>query len=205
MEHQAHYSNLRRELAYLVTWATAATSAQFPGTNPLSLMDMSERGGETPGAMVGQLRHPEGTHINGNDIDIAYYQTGPDNQGRVVCDNDGYFCTSPPNVLDATRTAYFMIRLLDSPHVRVIGVDTLIAPELFSAAQALRAQGVVTQAEVNRLESYTAYGEGWPFHHHHMHFSWNWEDGYEGRSVEPPEGCIVDVAQDPYAALAQPF
>ncbi|MBN93317.1 MAG: hypothetical protein CL928_04490, partial [Deltaproteobacteria bacterium] len=90
VEHQAHYSNLRREVAYLVRYATAAVEDTFPGTNPLSLMDMGESDGSTPGAMVGQLRHPEGTHVYGNDIDIAYYQTGPDNQGRAVCDNDGY-------------------------------------------------------------------------------------------------------------------
>ncbi len=205
VEHQAHYSNLRREVAYLITWATEETASQFPGTNPLSLMDLSERGGETPGAMVGQLRHPEGTHINGNDADIAYYQTGADNEGRAVCANDGYFCTSTPNILDATRTAFFMIRLMDSPHLRVIGVDTMIATELMSAANALRSQGVVTQSEVTRLDNYMAWGEGWPFHHHHMHFSWDWEDGYEGRSADAPEGCIIDEALDPYAPVAQPL
>ena len=205
VEHQAHYSNLRREVAYLMTWATAETAAQFPGTNPLSLMDMSERGGETPGAMVGQLRHPEGTHINGNDVDIAYYQTGADNEGRAVCANDNYFCTSPPNILDATRSAFFMIRLMDSPHLRVIGVDTMIATELLAAANSLRAQGVVTQSEVTRLDNYMAWGEGWPFHHHHMHFSWDWEDGYEGRSADTPEGCIIDEVRDPYAPVAQPL
>ncbi len=205
VEHQAHYSNLRREVAYLVTWATEQTAAQFPGTNPLSLMDMSERGGETPGSMVGQLRHPEGTHINGNDIDIAYYQTGADNEGRAVCENDGYFCTSAPNILDATRSAFFMIRLMDNPNLRVIGVDTMIATELLAAANALRSQGIVTQSEVTRLDNYMAWGEGWPFHHHHMHFSWDWEDGYEGRSVEAPEGCIIDEARDPYAPVAQPL
>jgi len=205
VEHQAHYSNLRREVAYLVTYAAEQTAAQFPGTNPLSLMDMSERNGDTPGAMVGQLRHPEGTHINGNDIDIAYYQTGPDNEGRAVCANDGYFCTSPPNILDAPRTAFFMVRLMDSTNVRVIGVDTEVATAILSAANSLRSQNVLTQSEVNRLDSYMAYGEGWPFHHHHMHFSWDWESGYEGRSADTPDGCIIDAAADPYAPVTQPL
>jgi hypothetical protein len=35
-----------------------------------------------------------------------------------------------------------------------------------------------------------AYGEGWPFHQHHMHFSWDWESGYEGRQVVP-DGCLA--------------
>ena len=31
-----------------------------------------------------------------------------------------------------------------------------------------------------------------PFHHHHLHFSWQWEDGHGGLSMldwEPPVGC----------------
>jgi hypothetical protein len=42
-----------------------------------------------------------------------------------------------------------------------------------------------------------AYGDGWPFHQHHMHFSWNWESGYEGREAAH-EGCMSgpNVAAD---------
>jgi len=203
VEHQAHYSNLRREVAYLVRYATSAVEDAFPGTNPLSLMDMGERDGSTPGNMVGQLRHPEGTHVYGNDIDIAYYQTGADNQGRAVCDNDGYNCTAPPNILDAERTAYFLIRLMDSSHVRVIGVDAQIDTAVRAAAAQLQLQGLVTSSEIQRFDWYLASGDGWPFHHHHLHFSWDWEDGYQGREVIP-DGCVISEGLDPYRVQVSP-
>ena len=195
VEHQAHYSNLRREVAYLVSYATQETTAAFAGTNPLALMDMSEQEGETPGTMVSSLRHPEGTHVDGNDIDIAYYQNGADNSGRAVCENDGYFCTGSPTLLDAERTAYFMAKLFDSNHVRVIGVDTKIAAALFDAADDLKDSGKITTAQRNKFDSDMAYGDGWPFHHHHLHFSWDWEDGYKSAGpASIPDGCMVDGA-----------
>jgi hypothetical protein len=151
---------------------------------------MGQWDGDIPGRMEGQLRHPEGTHVNGNDIDIAYYQTGSDNYGRVVCPpNDNYFCTGDPTLLDARRTAYFMIQLMKSPFLRVIGVDPKIATELKAAAQDLKSEGLITSSEVSRLNSYMAYGSGWPFHHHHMHFSWAWESGFADRAAPPPSGC----------------
>jgi len=195
VSHNPHYSHLRREVAYLVQYAASETSAMFPGTNPLGLLDMGEADGSTPGAMVGSLRHPEGTHVYGNDIDIAYYQTGSDNLGRTVCPDDGYFCTSAPTILDARRTAYFMVKLMESPNLRVIGVDTMIATELLDAADQLLSEGKITNAQRARLESYMAYGEGWPFHQHHMHFSWQWEDGHT-YSDTTETGCLLEDVED---------
>ena len=138
----------------------------------------------------GRLRHPEGTHANGNDIDIAYYQTGEDNAGRAVCQNDNYFCTSDPHILDVPRTAYFIARLFDGLHVRVIGVDTLVARMLRDATDELEDDDILSSDDADILNSNAiASGEGWPFHHHHMHFSWEWESGSE-RST-PPEGCMT--------------
>ena len=194
VEHEAHYSNLRREVAYLVRYAAEQTAQTFEGTNPLALMDMSQADGDTPGRMVDSLRHPEGTHVDGNDIDIAYYQTGEDNLGRAVCDNDGYYCTGDPTLMDAERTAFFMVKLMESPHLRVIGVDTAIAAEVNTAAEALEDEGLLESGQRARLASYMAYGDGWPFHHHHMHFSWSWEDGHtDAARSRPVDGCMGDV------------
>jgi hypothetical protein len=190
VQHEPHYSNLRREVIYAVREAALRTAQAFPDTNPLGFMDMSQRDGDTPGRMRGQLRHPEGTHVDGNDIDIAYYQTGDDNMGRPVCANDNYFCTADPILLDADRTAYFMVQLFDQPLTRVIGVDTRIAPELQAALPGLVDQGLITASQRSGFAYKLAYGDGWPFHHHHMHFSWSWEDGHE-RGVAP-EGCMVE-------------
>jgi len=197
VSHEAHYSNLRREVAYLVRYAAAETAATFENTRPIGLLDMSQRDGDTPGRMEGSLRHPEGTHVYGNDIDIAYYQTGSDNLGRVVCpSNDGYFCTGDPTLLDARRTAFFIARLMESPYLRVIGVDPKIAAAVFDAADDLRSEGLLTSDDTYRLNRYLAYGDGWPFHHHHLHFSWDWESGHEQRSA-PPEGCQLHPLPPP--------
>jgi hypothetical protein len=195
VSHSVHYSHLRREVTYLIRYAADATAAMFPGTNPLGLLDMSESDGSTPGTMVGQLRHPQGTHINGNDIDVAYYQTGSDNLGRSVCPENGSFCTSAPDILDARRSAYFMAKLMESPNVRVIGVDTMIAPALFDAADDLRSEGKITANQRSRMNSYLAYGDGWPFHQHHLHFSWTWESGHS-TSDTSSEGCLVENNED---------
>ncbi len=189
LDHPPVWSSLRRELIYLVREASRRTAEAFEDTNVLGLLDMSERDGATPGFAQGQLRHPEGTHENGNDMDIAYYQTGEDNAGRPVCVNDNYFCTQEPNILDAERSAYFMAQLFESEHVRVIGVDTLIAPMLQDAADVLLDEGMITAEQHQGFYYSMAYGDGWPFHHHHMHFSWDWEGGWEGRDFV--EGCMT--------------
>lgn len=189
VSHEPHYSNLRREVTYLVREAAARTYAAFPDTNPLGLLDMSQRDGDVPGRMRGQLRHPEGTHVDGNDLDLAYFQTGDDNLGRPVCVNDNYFCTDDPILLDAERTAYFMVQLFESPLTRVIGVDTRIAPALTAVLGDLQDEGLITQEQRQSFSYKLAYGDGWPFHHHHMHYSWSWEDGYEREA--PPEGCMT--------------
>jgi hypothetical protein len=150
--------------------------------------------------MVGSLRHPEGTHVEGNDIDIAYYQTGSDNLGREVCESDGYFCTGPATLLEPRRTAYFMAMLIRSGDVRVIGVDPEIAEDVFDAADDLRSEGLLSASDISGLSSYLAYGDGWPFHQHHMHLSWTWESGHSGLGIVPDlGGCEFALSAIPAA------
>jgi len=190
VEHQAHYSNVRREVAYLVRYAARETSAQFEDTEPLAFMDMSQADGDVPGRMVGSLRHPEGTHENGNDMDIAYYTHSDGNNGKVVCENDNYFCTGPASDLDVDRTTYFLAKLMNSEHVRVTGVDPAVAELVEPRAYEMEDEGLITNTERQKVVGLMAYGSGWPFHHHHIHLSWNWESGFEGRS-DIPDGCMV--------------
>jgi len=199
VSHEARYSNLRRELIYLVRWAAAETAATFADTNPIGLLDMSQADGDVPGRQDDQLRHPEGTHVNGNDIDIAYYQTGSNNLGRSVCPENGYFCTSKPDILDAERSAFFISRLMKSDHLRVIGVDTMIYTELIAAAKDLKADKLLSAADVQNMKSYLAYGDGWPFHQHHLHFSWDWEDGWFDSA--DTNGCALPAAIEAPAKL----
>ncbi|HJN76605.1 MAG TPA: hypothetical protein QGF58_21930 [Myxococcota bacterium] len=201
VSHEAHYSNLRREVAYVVRHAAAEVQLAWPDTMPLGLMDMSQTDGDTPGRDEGTLRHPEGTHVYGNDIDIAYYQTGSDNLGRAVCTNNGYFCTSDPSILDTEKTAYFMAMLLDSKKVRVIGVDPLIAEQVLDATDDLVDAGTLTSGQKNKIRNHLAYGDGWPFHHHHMHFSWDWEDGWDGHNELSTCGHTLPEPLKPDAVL----
>jgi hypothetical protein len=195
--HEAHYSNLRREVAYLVRWATAEVKAQYPDEGPLGTFDMSQWDGDTPGRMVGQLRHPEGTHVDGNDLDIAYYATNGDNTGTYACSShDQYFCTGPADLLDVERTTFLISKLIESPMTRVMGIDPAVAEVVLPMAEELEDEGLIDNA--SQFDWKLAYGDGWPFHHHHIHFSWQWEDGYEGRG--DTEGCLVDPATDPIAA-----
>ena len=186
--HWTHYSSLRRELIYLVRWAARETASAFPDTNPIGLLDLSEDDGDTPGQMVGDLRHPSGTHIEGNDMDIAYYQTGPTNYGVEVCPHNGSFCTAAPDTLDAPRTAYFLTMLATTPELRVTGVDPEIYYAVEDAAWDLVDEGTLDAGEVGWMLDNLAFGSGWPYHHHHLHFSWNWEDAWSAAPL-PPDGC----------------
>jgi hypothetical protein len=82
---------LRRDLALLVQFAAGKTEClsqgwSFGNQAPLGLGDMSEADGSIPGTSDNDPGHPEGSHTNGFDIDVAYFQTGtPDNELRPVC------------------------------------------------------------------------------------------------------------------------
>lgn len=185
----ASYSNYRfarRELVMLVRHALAETRKAFPGTKPLSLIDICQMDGVTPGYDVGDPRHPQSTHDQGGNIDISYFQTDGANDAEIVCNDgathgDGY-CTSAAtqkHVVDLPRQAFFMAKLFASPRTRVIGVDTVLAPLLRSAAQQLASlpsgdRRRISQSELSSFSSHMAYGSGWPYHHHHIHLSLQW-------------------------------
>ena len=195
LEHASGYNWLRRETIMLVRYAIHEVQKKFPGTKPLALMDMCQIDGITPGFDVGDPRHPETTHDEGGNIDIAYYQTiGDYSQGQVICDanggsTDGYFCTSVANhIVDLPRTAYFIAKLAESGRFRVAGIDKLIAPLIIEALGDLKNSGAISAALFSKAKNAMAYGDGWPFHHHHIHVSLLWWS-QRGHDNEPPIGC----------------
>lgn len=202
LESYGSYRWLRRETIMVVRYAIHETQQRFPGTDPLGLIDMCDKDGVTPGFDVGDPRHPESTHDQGGNIDIAYYQTDGDSSGGAVCGpnnsaHDGYFCTSVANhIMDVPRTTYFMAMLARHPRLRVIGVDKLLAPLIESEAAKQREAGWITQQNYSTLLNRLAYGDGWPFHHHHLHMSMRWwsddasmPNGLVAATPEPPVGC----------------
>jgi hypothetical protein len=178
----SNYRWLRREAIMMIRHAIHLTQAQFPNTNPIGLIDMCQIDGITPGYDVNDPRHPESTHDQGGNFDIAYYSTLADNHARVICgpnenNTDGYFCTNAAttqHVVDLPRQVYFMAQLFSNPRLRVIGVDKVIAPLLLAEADRQAAAGTITAAQKGAFSSKMAYGDGWPFHHHHIHVSLRW-------------------------------
>ncbi len=181
-------SYARRDLMMLIKWATAVVdckAAAWAGGNgePLGLGDMSESNGNIPGTRVGSPGHPEGTHEDGYDMDIAYYQTAAsaDNRLRPICPytqggQDAYHCTGQPTTLDVWRTAMFLGLLFQSPRTRVIGVDGKVGPLVEQAIDVLCGNNWLTgtpctQSVALAYET-TDEGMGWYyFHHHHLHIS----------------------------------
>ena len=80
----------RRDMVLLVKWAAAYVACKADGWStghggPLGLGDMSEANGAIPGTSDGDPGHPPGTHIDGYDMDAAYFQVGTaDNKLRAV-------------------------------------------------------------------------------------------------------------------------
>ena len=147
-DNDQYRSYVRRDVMQLVKYATSMVDCQsadwdFGNLEPLGLGDMSEGDGAIPGSREGQPGHPQGTHVDGHDMDIAYYQVGtPDNRLRSVCDHqvggqDAYHCTADPHLLDPWRTALFIAHLHESPQLRVIGVDGRIGVTVEAAVQRL--------------------------------------------------------------------
>jgi len=180
-------SYAREDLQRLIKWATGMVdckAASWGGGNgaPLGLGDMSEADGAIPGTSVGFPGHPPGTHTNGFDMDIAYYQqAGPNNHLRPVCPHTingqtQYRCVAPPDNFDLWRSAYFIGLLTSHPRTRVVGVDGQIGPLVAQAIEVLCAQGWLSGAGTcagHKIAWEATPGNlGWyHHHHHHLHVS----------------------------------
>ena len=178
----SNYRFLRREAVMLLRYAIAEVAALYPDTDPIGLIDMCQANAITPGYDVCDPRHPETTHDQGGNFDVAYYQTGPDNRARIVCgpgetNHDGYFCTSAAedeHIVDLERQAYFQAAISRSPRLRVIGYDRVIGPLVSEEIDRLEGDGIITADEADDAKSKMTWGSGWPFHHHHVHISLQW-------------------------------
>jgi len=211
----------RRDLVMLIKWATAFVDCKAKDWNggngfPLGLGDMSEENGAIPGTKTGSPGHPPGTHVNGYDMDIAYYQNKPPNNYlRPICDHlqggqDQYHCVSEPYLLDLWRTSLFLGALFSSNRTRVIGVDGKVGALAAQGMQALCGNNWLPQSNCNVVANYalafelTDGGAGWyRFHHHHLHLSLKsagGKPGYDGPQCLVPDctpvsaqhGCQVD-------------
>ena len=184
-EENQYRSYIRRDLMLLIKYAAAHTRCRSQNWDrgnhaPLGLGDMSEANGAIPGTSDGDPGHPPGSHTDGLDLDIAYYQTGNDNLLRPVCEHtrggaEQSHCTADPHSLDVWRTALFLALLHHSPQLRIIGVDGRIGPRVAQAIETLCARDFVDGPACDDHQlawETTEGGRGWfRFHHHHFHVS----------------------------------
>ncbi|MBI5502805.1 MAG: hypothetical protein HY907_21350 [Deltaproteobacteria bacterium] len=181
---EGRYLYARREVIMAVRHALHGTNEVFPFDAPLGILDASQADGMTPGTDAGDPRHPASSHSQGGNIDLAYFQTSPDNRSRIVCGDgsvheDGY-CSDEAATLhtvDLRREAYFLAMLADfddGNRLRVIGVDKVLAPPLAEELDRLAADGLITEKLRDRTKGRLASGDGWPYHHHHVHVSFHW-------------------------------
>ncbi len=195
---------LRKDLIMLVNYASAKTLCKAASWDTgdggaLGLGDMSEQNGAIPGTSIGQPGHPAGTHTNGRDIDLAYYQIGQtNNRLRPICPhtsggNDQYHCTGDPTTLDIWRMAMFLGTVFESSRVRVIGVDGKVGPKLLAAIARLCDDGWLSGSsctEVPLAFEATDMGQGWFLHHHHhAHISIKTTTSIE---LDPPGAECMD-------------
>lgn len=210
-------SYLRRDLMMLIKHATAFVACKANGWSggngkPLGLVDMSESNGAIPGTSINQPGHPAGTHTNGFDIDVAYYQNGTaDNRAREVCSHtingiEQNHCTATPHLLDVWRTALFIGALHDHPNLRVVGCDGKVGPMVKPAITKLCADGWLANDACSSSTLSLAYeetdqGYGWfLFHHHHMHVSFS-KPSYPQPSPASPL-CLVPGCAGRFAPQA---
>lgn len=209
----SNYRFARRELIMLVRHALSETLKAFPDTTRLSLVDICQIDGVTPGYDVGAPRHPKTTHDKGGNIDIAYFQTDGANDAQIICgdgsEHEDGWCSpaaAQTHIVDLPRQAYFMAKLYSSKRTRVIGVDEIIGPLLAKAAADLRDlpdddPKKITAAEYQGFVSKMSYGSGWPYHHHHIHLSLQWWPKNAQEQSAPPELSPPELSQaDPSAA-----
>ncbi len=196
---------LRRDTFALVKYASAATNCVLPGSWPISICDGSNQDGTTPKDSKGKYRHPPGSHANGVDIDVAYYQTGTkDNDPRPVCDETNAsstkvnHCTAAPDTLDLSRSTFFLGKIFESGRIRVAGVDGKIGPLMMKEADKLYKQQMLSSRALRMLKKrlrweITNTGQGWFYsHHHHVHVSTiylTYKSKTSGKSSHaPPDG-----------------
>ena len=193
-------SYLRRDLAMIIQRASARVACEtknwdYREMEPLGLGDMSEANGAIPGTSTGRPSHPPLTHTDGNDIDIAYFQSDiPDllpsqksgesgvegNRLRPVCKHTVFgaavnHCTQAPRLLDPWRTGLMMAHISEHPQIRVIGVDGQVGLILETALDQLAQAGWIDpglRPQINLVYEETNEGKGWfRHHHHHLHIS----------------------------------
>lgn len=183
----------RRELIMAVRNAVNAVQTEFPGTAPLGIGEVSMPDGTTPSG------HPNGTHYEGANVDIAYYIdpayhtfAGNLTYRQICCDAplSDWSCvdtntassnygncvagSESTHIVDLPRTALFVAKLVASGRIRIIGFEAKVQAGLESAMDDLVTAGVLTASEAATAKSFVTTSlnhSSWIWHFNHMHAS----------------------------------
>lgn len=201
---------LRRDVVMMIKYAAAYVSCKadswaFGNGGPVGLIDMSEQDGAIPGTSIGSPGHPSGTHTDGKDIDVSYFQVNTsDNAARPICEHyewygsEAYHCSEYPDLLDPWRQALFIGAIFEHPALRVIGCDGKAGPMIEYALNDLCQNDWLSDDACNNNKltfEEKDQGYGWyHFHHHHIHVSFtppNYDAKGGTRFVEDSSRCLI--------------
>ncbi|MCO4795262.1 MAG: hypothetical protein KC493_16205 [Bacteriovoracaceae bacterium] len=176
--HYERKSYLKKYVMQEIQQAAHFTKCSKGGDSALGPLGLGDMGSASGHDIDG---HPPGTHSDGKSIDIAYFQKrGSNNHLRPVCPHringrEAYHCVGEADNIDYERTALFMAKLLESPKLRIIGVDGKIEDKLVREIKRLCRPGLSLHGSkaCGRTNLITSEkentGRGW-YHHHHHHF-----------------------------------
>ncbi len=180
----------RREVLMILRNALHEVQQAFPGTAPYGIGDIGMADGSTPNG------HPNGTHYEGANVDIAYFTVntaehpalGNMTYRQICCDAaiDDWSCvctdekdpcaktdwgtckagSDKTHIVDLPRTAMLIAKIAGSGRLRAMGIEAKIKPSIVAALTDLVAQGKVSETEKSKASLVMQSAED--------HGSWVW-------------------------------
>jgi hypothetical protein len=181
-----HPANRRRQygspdLLYVLRRAARFTQLLFPSLGEIPIADMSEADGGTP-QLDGLLLHPEGSHRNGRDADVAYITKGRGNEVDKGWDQEKNF--------------WFLYGVLQSTGVDL--VMTAYKAEYVELAREAHRKGLINSLAVGRFNMLMQ--DTNMNHDKHFHVSvGNANNGYQSRRFKASDDvytCYLSLRPD---------
>lgn len=175
-----HNNHIKRYILEAYNYASQATACLLNGESRLGRIAIGDASAQDGEPLAG---HPIGSHDLGNSLDSAYYQiNSEDNRLRPVCQykingRSEEKCIETPDNLDVSRTSVFLAKLLESPKLAFIGVDSKMVSIFKSEIERLCEKGELLENSkgcfsIDKIEgSEDERSLLNKHHHHHFHMS----------------------------------
>jgi hypothetical protein len=126
------------ETLYVLRRAAAFTQLLFPRLGQIPVADLSQADGLTP-QVDGILLHPEGSHVQGRDVDVSYITTGSGNDPKAHAAKQW----------DYEKNFWFLYGVLQSTSVDL--VISAYRNEMKAMAQLAHQKGLINGMAVGRF------------------------------------------------------